>query len=302
MPSLLHDAVVAGAFATRRKAHYASPAAAASHAARSQRRGPADPPASLRRSYELRCAEQAELTVWTLSPRGRADPSVPRIVYLHGSGYINPISRFHWALLAELERRTGAEITIPLYRMAPVYTWRHAFRALTAVYVGLLERGDPIVLMGDSAGGAIALGLAMSWRDMRLPQPLRVITISPGLDATLSNPAIPAIAPHDPILDLPGCKATSRWWSGGDDISRYEVSPINGDWSRLAPIDVLIGTRDILFPDCRRLAGIARFEDVAVHQFDGAFHVWPAVPILPESRQALGLIADLIGSSDGGTV
>jgi epsilon-lactone hydrolase len=300
MPSLLHEVVVGGAFATRRKSRYGSPGAAAAHAARSQRRGPAEPPLALRRRCELRSVEQAELTVWTLAPRRRAQARAPRIVYLHGSGYINPISRFHWALLAELERWTGAEITIPLYRMAPVSTWRHAFRALTAIYVALLERDDPIVLMGDSAGGAIALGLAMSWRDVGLPQPRRVVTISPGLDATLSNPEIPAIAPRDPILDLPGCQATCRWWSGGDDISRYEVSPINGDWSRLAPVDVLIGTRDILFPDCR-LAGITRSQDVAVHEFEGAFHVWPAVPVLPESRQAFALIAELIGSGDGGT-
>ncbi len=298
MSSLANRAVIVGAFASRRRRRYASEASAAAHATRAQRRGPASPPAGLARRCELSQTEHAGLPVWRIAPRAGPVADPPRILYLHGSGYVSPISRFHWALLGELQRRTAAEITVPLYKLAPAHTWRDAYAALTEVYMSLTDGGGSVVVMGDSAGGAIALGLAMFWRDRALRPPRRLIAISPGLDATLSNPEIATVARHDPILAVPGLQAACRWWSGGDDLSRYELSPIQGDWSALPPVDILIGTRDILLPDCRALVArvAGRAWPITLHEFTDAFHVWPAVGALPEARAAFALIADLVAA------
>jgi acetyl esterase/lipase len=307
MSSLANRLVIAGAFATRRRRHYATESSAAAHAARAQRRGPAKPPPGLARRASLSRTEEAGLPVWTIAPapapESGAERSGARILYLHGSGYVSPISRFHWTLLGELRERTGAQITVPLYGLAPNHTWREAYASLLEIYERLSETGEPLVVMGDSAGGALALGLTMACRDRGLRSPGRVVVISPGLDATLSNPAIAEVAPRDPILMVPGLQATCRWWAGGDALSRYEISPINGDWSRLPAIDILMGTRDILMPDCRALMAAVAGRDwpITLHEFPDAFHVWPAIPQLPESRAAFALIARLVSDSTMGT-
>src|SRR3712207_7656426 len=49
-----------------------------------------------------------------------------------------------------------------------------------------------VTLAGDSAGGGLALGLAQTLRDQGLPQPRRLLLVSPWLDLTLGNPDLAA--------------------------------------------------------------------------------------------------------------
>ncbi|MFJ7048659.1 alpha/beta hydrolase fold domain-containing protein [Streptomyces sp. NPDC101112] len=65
------------------------------------------------------------------------------------------------------------------------------------------------------------------------------------------------------------------------------LSPVNGPLAPLAPIDVYIGTRDLCYPDVRRLEERAAVEGAAVHVIvcDGAVHAYPLVPA-PEGRAA----------------
>jgi acetyl esterase/lipase len=84
------------------------------------------------------------------------------------------------------------------------------------------------------------------------------VLISPGLDASISRPEHMEIAARDPVQDIPGILEGARLYAGDLDVSHPYVSPLNGDFSGLAPMIVFSGTLDLLYPDSIELDAKAR--------------------------------------------
>jgi acetyl esterase/lipase len=230
----------------------------------------------------------------TVAPRdGTADRAA---VYLHGGAYISEIAPQHWALISRLAD-AGVRVEVPGYGLAPQHTYREAYPFVTAVYRDLITEVDPsaVTLLGDSAGGGLALGLARTLAGSDLPQPRRDVLLSPWLDLTLGHPDLPAVEARDPWLCSVGLAEAARAWAGGDDPTDPRLSPGNGPLSGLAPIHVYVGTREICLPDALQLQDRGRAEDVKVDVTvcEGAVHVYPLVPA-PEGRAAARAIVDLV--------
>jgi epsilon-lactone hydrolase len=157
-----------------------------------------------------------------------------------------------------------------------------------------------ITLMGDSAGGGMALAVAQQLRD-RGKQPTRILLIAPWLDVTMTDPRIADVAPHDRLLTVDGLVQCGRLYAGDLDPSDPLVSPINGSVAGLAPIEVFVGTHDMLYIDSLRLAEKAAAEGTQLRLTtkDGMQHVYPELPFLPEASEAQGLIADLVRGAAG---
>ena len=156
-----------------------------------------------------------------------------------------------------------------------------------------------ITIMGDSSGGGISLALAQRLREDGHDQPGHVILLSPWLDATLSNPEIVEFDKIDPFLGVEGLKYGGEVYARGVDPKSYLVSPVYGSLKDLAPVTLFIGTRDILYPDCRKLRDKAADEGVPLdyREYDAMVHDWMLGP-LPEAKHAVAEIVDTI-SSDG---
>jgi monoterpene epsilon-lactone hydrolase len=249
-------------------------------------KGPADPPAKLRKRHDVSSRQVGGFPCHTVAPRGRRAERAA--VYLHGGAYISEISPQHWALISQLAD-AGVRVEVPSYGLAPQYTYRDAYPFLTAVYRQLLAEVDAsaVTLVGDSAGGGLALGFAQTLLGTDLPQPRRLVLISPWLDLTLSHPDLPAVELRDPWLSSVGLAEAARSWAGGDDPTDPRLSPGNGPLAGLAPVDVYVGTREICLPDVLRLQDRGVIEDVKlqVTVCEGAVHVYPLVPV-PEGRTA----------------
>ena len=88
------------------------------------------------------------------------------------------------------------------------------------------------------------------------------------------------------------------WYAGDLDLKDPRVSPIYGELRGLGPITVLVGTRDLLLHDSRRLRDLAEAEGIEVthlHEEEDLSHVWPILP-LPEARRARAAIVGSIRS------
>jgi epsilon-lactone hydrolase len=249
-------------------------------------KGPADPPAKLRKRHDVSSRQVGGFPCHTVAPRGRRAERAA--VYLHGGAYISEISPQHWALISQLAD-AGVRVEVPSYGLAPQYTYLDAYPFLTAVYRQLLAEVDAsaVTLVGDSAGGGLALGFAQTLLGTDLPQPRRLVLISPWLDLTLSHPDLPAVELRDPWLSSVGLAEAARSWAGGDDPTDPQLSPGNGPLAGLAPVDVYVGTREICLPDVLQLQDRGATEDVKlqVTVCEGAVHVYPLVPA-PEGRTA----------------
>ena len=249
-------------------------------------KGGSEPPAALRKRHDVTSRQVEGFACHTVAPRDRrADRAV---IYLHGGAYISEIAPQHWALVSRMVD-AGVRVDVPIYGLAPQHTYRDAYPFVTAVYRQLLADVDSsgITVAGDSAGGGLALGFAQTLRESGLPQPRRLILISPWLDLTLSNPDLPAVEARDPWLCIDGTREAGTVWAGGDDPTDPRLSPANGPLTGLAPMDVYVGTHELCLPDVLLLQDRALSEDVKlqVSVCVGAVHVYPLVQA-PEGRAA----------------
>ena len=103
----------------------------------------------------------------------------------------------------------GATVVAPLYPKIPFASAADAYAAVEPLYRRMVDQYGSAALqvMGDSAGGGLALGLVQRMRDQGVALPKRVVALSPWVDVTMSNPAIAALESGDPVLrrDGPPC-------------------------------------------------------------------------------------------------
>lgn len=233
--------------------------------------------------------------VWTIAPR--ENRSGKQIIYFHGGAYVNSFASQHWAFMSKLVDALRCTVTAPNYPHAPEYCVHDVFEFLLPLYSELARESGAanVTLMGDSSGGGISLALAQRLREDGLPQPGNVVLLSPWLDVGLSNPEIPALDRIDPFLGVDGLKYAGAAYARDVDLKNYLVSPVYGSFKNLAPVTVFIGTRDILFPDCRKLRERAAAEGVTIdyREYDQMVHDWMLGP-MPEAKQVFREIVELL--------
>ncbi|TYD00119.1 alpha/beta hydrolase [Arthrobacter echini] len=240
--------------------------------------------------------------VRTITVRPVLGATRSHIIYTHGGIYINELGRPHWWIIAELTRRTGAAVTVPLYRLAPESTYREAFGYLVSVYREVLRTAAPgdVTLMGDSAGGGLAIAQPWAFREAGLPAPGRIVAFSPWLDVTGTNPQIPKYDAVDPMLSVAGGVQAGLWWAAGDDPRTPLISPACAPATLLETVPttrIYQGTRDICMADAAvfRDRAVAAGANVTMRVYPGGFHVFPAFPRLPESKEVYADIAEFLG-------
>ena len=224
-----------------------------------------------------------------------ASESDTLILYLHGGAYVdNPLS-FHWKLCDHLARGTGAQVVLPIYPKLPDHSYRDAYAALMKLYQALIEENKHIVVMGDSSGGGLALGLAQKLRDEGGETPERLILLSPWLDVSMENRDMEKIEKIDPMHTMFFPKELGKLWAGEDSVHDALVSPLYGDLTDLGRISLFVGTREILCPDILRFSALLYEKGIEHDLFvgSGLNHVYPAYPI-PEGKKARKEIINLI--------
>ena len=162
---------------------------------------PAPLPKAMRERYDVRETTVDGCLVLRLTPRDGATGQ--HLIYTHGGSYVHALVREHWWLIDRSTRGSGVTITLPFYRLAPEGGPERAYALLRKVYAELAGTGSGarITLAGDSAGGGLALGRAIAYRDAGAPALRQVVLFSPWVDVALTNPAIPSLQPRDPVLD-----------------------------------------------------------------------------------------------------
>ncbi|WP_017606698.1 alpha/beta hydrolase fold domain-containing protein [Nocardiopsis alkaliphila] len=250
-------------------------------------KGEPAPPPWLTRRHWITERKVGGFSTFTVRPRGAREPE-KAVLYLHGGTYVSEISAWHGILISRMAD-AGCRVEVPIYGLAPEHTYREAFGFLQQVYRGLMADVAPArtLLAGDSAGGGLALALAQTLREVDLPQPARLVLISPWTDLTMSNPDIFEVQEKDPWLNPVGIREAAKEWAGGDDLTEPRLSPLYGPMAGLSPMDLYIGTRDLLLPDTRRLHEMVTRAGGEVNLFEeeGALHIHPLLPV-PEGSPA----------------
>ena len=209
------------------------------------------------------------------------------VFYFHGGGYINQPNELQTTMAARTAKETGCEVVLMVYPKLPVYDCETCYKLCVEYYENYLKANDcgKIVIMGDSAGGGLALGFAEVLRDKGDVCPEELILISPGADMTLTNSDIQSYVAKDPMLGIDGVRRLGEVWANGLSTKDPRVSPIYGDLRGLGRVTLTAGTWEILYPDILLLS--KKFEKAGVDCNliigDRMIHCYPICPI-PEAE------------------
>lgn len=203
------------------------------------------------------------------------------ILYIHGGAYVNEINYQHLLYCFLLSRKLNAYVLAPVYPLAPSSKAKQTFEAITGLYKTLISKKD-LTLMGDSAGGGFVHSFCQYLKTVDLPQPDRIITFSPWVDISMSNP--PYDSEDDPILGEIGLKEIGRSWAGDWDTQDYRVSPLFGDNAGLPDTLIFVGGSEIFCRDIKKYVENLKKDGVDVKLIvgNGLFHIYPLFPI-PEA-------------------
>jgi acetyl esterase/lipase len=190
------------------------------------------------------------------------------LLYLHGGGYVVCSPRTHRAITVAMAAAFGAPVIVPDYRLAPEHPHPAAFEDALAVWHGLNLPPGSVAVAGDSAGGSLALELALSLPDPDRPAALGLICpwLQPALDAQPTR----WLVPGDVLLSPDLLHRFAAAYFDGASAS----APLDADLAGLPPVIVHTASDDTIREDGERFVGLARAAGVTVthEQMHGFWH------------------------------
>lgn len=220
------------------------------------------------------------------------------ILYCFGGGYVSGSAYEDLPIAAGLAVACGSRVIAPQYRLAPEDPYPAALEDALAV-ANALEPG--FALVGESAGGNLALSVALAMRAAGAAMPAAMGLLSPWCDLTHSGDSLSANDGRDPILALKDVAQAAVAFAGGRALDSPEISPLFARIDAPFPPTILTtGTRDLLLSSTVQMAAVLRAVGgrVDLHVWDRMWHVFEFYD-LPEARESLSQIgAFLRGAMD----
>jgi len=256
-------------------------------------------PAKFNGKYQVERWEAAGQPVVTLHPKG--GPGEWHMLYFHGGGFVLPMFDVHWPLMATMVDALGISVSVPLYEVVPESRYSRADEQADAAFAKLAAQHDPskIVLNGDSAGGHMALSLALRLAKAGGSQPGKLVLFAPWLDVTMKDEAMRTVEPHDFMLKIDALRAFGKVWADDRDPASPACSPLYAtidELAQLPPIRIFTGRHDLFIIDSRtfthklREAGI----DAKLFEYEGGPHVFMAITPTRESKDVIGLVGQFL--------
>ncbi|WP_382333229.1 alpha/beta hydrolase [Levilactobacillus fujinensis] len=221
------------------------------------------------------------------------------VLLFHGGAYTMQGIDSHRQLMETLINEANLRVTYVDYPLVPEATVDEtvvfAMRAYS--YLRAQYPDDHFFLMGDSAGGGLALTLLQQLKLHQEPLPAGTILVSPWTDLSMMNPDLQAAAKHDPYLTLATLKKIGFEYAGEHPVTDPVVSPIYGTFDDLGPVLLYYGTNELLVADDERLLQkfqMANGTPFRTHRMKSMLHDYILWSKLPESKRTLKEIKQFI--------
>lgn len=238
---------------------------------------------------------------WPSTDTDAANAQSPVVLYLHGGGFIACSPETHRPLVSSLVRRIRGTAYVPAYRLAPEHPFPAALDDARSAYRFLLDEchiaPSRLVIAGDSAGGGLALALALALRDDGVSLPAAIVTFSPWTDLAATGHSLDENSESCAMFAGETIRRAARFYVGGADPKEPRLSPLYGDFHGLPPMLIHASHDEVLRDDSVRLAERARNDgvDVQLRLWSRVPHVWQFfAAVLPEARESLHIAARFI--------
>jgi triacylglycerol lipase len=231
-------------------------------------------------------AGDPDVEVLIYRPRG-VEGALPCILHIHGGGYVSGRADGNEAVHRPLAADLGCVIVTVAYRLAPETRFPGAvedcYAALAWTLANAAELGvdpDRVGVMGESAGGGLAAGLALLVRDRGEHRLAFQHLIYPMIDdRTCTRPD-----PHPTVGEFIWTPHNNRFgWAallghepGIEGVSPYAAAARAESLSGLPPTFIAVGALDLFLEENLEYARRLTREGIPteVHVYPGAFHAF----------------------------
>lgn len=241
-------------------------------------------------NVEKICMEQFEMEF--LQPENPESKLI--ILQLHGGGYIGPMKNIYRTFAVMYSKVSkGADVLTIDYRVAPENPYPAALEDARAAYEWILNKGylaEQIVVVGDSAGGGLALALCLYLRDNGLKLPKGIITMSAWADLTCEGESYTSQYETDPLFgNTKDSMIFNSAYIGENNPRDPYISPVFASFDGFPPMLMQVGSCEMLLSDTLEVARKRKEEDgkIRLSVYEGMFHVFQmSMNLIPESRSA----------------
>lgn len=221
------------------------------------------------------------------------------IIYLHGGCYIYGNINNYCTIPVQISNTTGLKVLSVNYSLAPENPFPKAIEDVQNIYEYLIEEGytsDQIVIVGDSAGGGLALATVIKLRDLKVDLPAALGLFSPWVDLTLKGDTIETLKDFDNVLSKRQLEGAAKIYSEKQELTNPLISPVFADLKNCPPMMILAGGREILLSDSINLARKANLDNTTVNfiVWDKLDHVFAVDSTLPESKEAIEILGKFL--------
>ncbi|MEO0367555.1 MAG: alpha/beta hydrolase [Pseudomonadota bacterium] len=245
--------------------------------------------ASALQKVELDDTEIANVPTLIITPH-ELDTNAKRIlVYIHGGGYVTGSPWAYRAFLARLAVQSGLKIIAPDYRLSPEHPFPIPQQDTYAVVAALAEQypDDQLVLMGDSAGGALCISTALH-ADVPKDRIAGLGLISPWVDPLASDGTIISNQVNDMFLKHFLLDSFYAHMNGADQTDD-RVNFKDADLSSLPPLLIQVAGGEVFYDQICEFAERAKTSgvDTELENYPTQFHVFQTLAHgFEESKQA----------------
>ena len=200
------------------------------------------------------------------------------IMYIHGGAWTLGNSAHLYQNFSKIAYETSMKVYAVNYRLAPEHPFPNGLNDCVSVYKHLIRQHDTekLFLLGDSAGGNLAIATALKARELDLPRASGIALSSPVTDLEKNGESHETLVSIDPKLTYDGSLLPSiKAYVGDCDIKDPLISVINADYSKdFPPVSIHVGSREVLLSDSIRLNELLQHNGRGsnLHVYDGLWH------------------------------
>ena len=218
------------------------------------------------------------------------------VIYLHGGVYTYGNINAYRAMLSHLSKSLNLPVLYVEYSLSPEHPFPTANNEILKVYQEIKKKypGYKITIVGDSAGGGLAISLINDAQITNLAMPDALALISPWVDLKCVNNSYTTKQAVDPILNKGFLYSHAQMYAGN---KMKEADPSEIKFKKFPPVILLVGIDEVLNDDIKNFYSYIKLiqPKAKMKEFEGQKHVWLFSHIdSPASVEAVNDIKEFI--------
>lgn len=222
------------------------------------------------------------------------------LLHMHGGAYVSGDLLQARMVISPIVSESKIPAVTFSYRLAPEHPYPAQLQDALKTYRLLLKNGikpHKIAFVGESAGGNLAIALALLLRSLGEPMPGALCLLSPWGDLLQTGESYRVLRDVDATLDAPSLLESAIEFAGGrkEKLQDPMLSPIYANYHGFPPTQIHVGDSELLLSDSETIHAAMRRDGVSASLFRwvGMCHVFQVFGF-DESRASIRSMADFL--------